>query len=211
MSSTQKNITSGRNQLHNAMWEVRDILDGADLWKTPDTNSAFACSVIEMGEVFDAHLRALRPDDNRNSDREVEFEKELADLWIMLATAYGRSPQLDGYNVTVDGVINSPMIRINHQLATAYRHFSQGEDYHLFTQVAMLIIEKLCPGLRELVGDKLMRVTRRETNKKAVSYLGILTTDEHKTTLEIDEMRVIKIHDILEPFWRNKDNGKKEI
>lgn len=209
MSDTQKNQDdkhiSARNKLHNAMWKVRDILAAAGLWKTPDTKTAFPYAVTEMGEVFDAHLRALRPDDNRNSDREVDFEQELADLWIMLATAYGRSLQRDG-SVADGGEM--ALVNLNHQIAVAYRHFAQGEDYHLFTGTALIMVEQLCPELARRVAAKLIYISERAARKKISGYFD-MSSSGREDALRSDDVAKANIREVLLPFWRT--DGEKEI
>ena len=138
----------------------------------------------------------------------MDFDKELADLWIMLATAYGRSPQRSG-NVAGDSDGTTPLINLNHQIAVAYRHFSQGEDYHLYTGTALIMVEQLCPNLARLVSCKLLSIAQRERTKKAILYILELTDDERIRALHDHDLEIKKIQTILEPFWRT--DGEKEV
>ena len=72
--------------LHSLVWSYRNRL--SSLWPTPSCADSLAFAFTEIGEAVDAQLRQ-NPVYNRNHDKNVDVESELADCLIMLLTALG--------------------------------------------------------------------------------------------------------------------------
>jgi len=72
--------------LHSLVWSYRKRL--SNLWPTPNREDSLAFAFTEIGEAVDAQLRQ-NPVYNRNHDKNVDVESELADCLIMLLTAMG--------------------------------------------------------------------------------------------------------------------------
>ena len=85
--------------LHKVVWEFRAGMNGR--WPTPTSVDSLRYAFCEVAESLDAFLRASRPGDKRNNDRNVSVAAELADTAIMLLTAVGSDwsdfPGQDGY------------------------------------------------------------------------------------------------------------------
>jgi NTP pyrophosphatase (non-canonical NTP hydrolase) len=76
------------NQLqecHKLVWDFRREIK--DYWATPNPLDSLRYSFTEAAEAMDAWLRAERPSDSRNNERENDVLDELADTAIMLLTA----------------------------------------------------------------------------------------------------------------------------
>jgi len=72
--------------LHTLVWSYRKRL--SNLWPTPNREDSLAFAFTEIGEAVDAKLRQ-NPIYNRNHDKNINVENELADCLIMLLTALG--------------------------------------------------------------------------------------------------------------------------
>jgi len=72
--------------LHSLVWSYRNRL--SSLWPTPSCADSLAFAFTEIGEAVDAQLRQ-NPVYNRNHDKNVDVDSELADCLIMLLTAMG--------------------------------------------------------------------------------------------------------------------------
>lgn len=77
----------GVNAAHLTLWVFRDM--HAQYWPTPNPRDSMRYAFCEAGEALDARLRAGRPGDARNTERDVSEADELADVVIMLLTAIG--------------------------------------------------------------------------------------------------------------------------
>jgi len=74
-------------ELHKAVFEVRELI--CNDWPTPGVDDSIMYALTELGEAYDALLRAKRPNDKRRNDRENEIFSELGDCAVMLLTALG--------------------------------------------------------------------------------------------------------------------------
>jgi NTP pyrophosphatase (non-canonical NTP hydrolase) len=72
-------------ECHRLVWAFREEME--PYWATPDPLNSLRYSFTECAEAMDAWLRAERPSDSRNNERENNVLDELADCAIMLLTA----------------------------------------------------------------------------------------------------------------------------
>ena len=72
-------------ECHRLVWAFRKEIE--PYWATPDPLNSLRYAFTECAEAMDAWLRAERPNDSRNNDRQSDVLDELADCAIMLLTA----------------------------------------------------------------------------------------------------------------------------
>ena len=75
-------------ECHRLVWAFRKEIE--TYWTTPDPLNSLRYAFCECAEAMDAWLRAERPSDSRNNDRDNDVLDELADCAIMLFTAMGQ-------------------------------------------------------------------------------------------------------------------------
>ncbi len=75
-------------ECHRLVWAFRKEIE--PYWATPDPLNSLRYAFCECAEAMDAWLRAERPSDSRNNERENNVLDELADCAIMLLTAMGQ-------------------------------------------------------------------------------------------------------------------------
>ena len=73
-------------ECHRLVWAFRKEIE--PYWATPDPLNSLRYAFCEAAEAMDAWLRAERPNDSRNNERQNDVLDELADCAIMLLTAY---------------------------------------------------------------------------------------------------------------------------
>ena len=73
-------------QIHTAVWDFRRKY--SEWWATPEPDDCLRYAFTEAGELMDAYLRSQRPGDARNNAKDHSVEKELADVAIMLMSAW---------------------------------------------------------------------------------------------------------------------------
>ncbi len=72
-------------ECHRLVWAFRQEIE--PYWGTPDPLNSLRYAFCEAAESMDAWLRAERPSDSRNNERQNDVLDELADCAIMLLTA----------------------------------------------------------------------------------------------------------------------------
>ena len=72
-------------ECHRLVWAFRKEIE--PYWATPDPLNSLRYAFCEAAEAMDAWLRAERPNDSRNNERQNDVLDELADCAIMLLTA----------------------------------------------------------------------------------------------------------------------------
>ena len=72
-------------ECHRLVWAFRKEIE--PYWATPDPLNSLRYAFCEAAESMDAWLRAERPNDSRNNERQNDVLDELADTAIMLLTA----------------------------------------------------------------------------------------------------------------------------
>lgn len=72
-------------ECHRLVWAFRKEIE--PYWATPDPLNSLRYACTECAEAMDAWLRAERPSDSRNNERQNDVLDELADCAIMLLTA----------------------------------------------------------------------------------------------------------------------------
>lgn len=72
-------------ECHRLVWIFRKEIE--PYWATPDPLNSLRYAFTECAEAMDAWLRAERPSDSRNNERQNDVLDELADCAIMLLTA----------------------------------------------------------------------------------------------------------------------------
>ncbi len=75
-------------ECHRLVWAFRKEIE--PYWATPDPLNSLRYAFCEAAEAMDAWLRAERPSDSRNNERQNDVLDELADCAIMLFTAMGQ-------------------------------------------------------------------------------------------------------------------------
>lgn len=81
--------------LHKLVWDFRGM--ASEFWPTPEPDDALRYAFTEAGEAIDADLRAKRPSDKRNNDKNHDRLDEWADCAIMLLTALPEWAAVDWY------------------------------------------------------------------------------------------------------------------
>ncbi len=71
-------------ECHELVWAFRKEIE--PYWATPDPLNSLRYAFCEAAEAMDAWLRAERPEDSRNNERQNNVLDELADCAIMLLT-----------------------------------------------------------------------------------------------------------------------------
>ena len=71
-------------ECHRLVWAFRKEIE--PYWATPDPLNSLRYAFCEAAESMDAWLRAERPEDSRNNERQNNVLDELADCAIMLLT-----------------------------------------------------------------------------------------------------------------------------
>ncbi len=72
-------------ECHRLVWAFRQEIE--PYWATPDPLNSLRYAFCEAAEAMDAWLRAERPSDSRNNERQNDVLDELADCAIMLLTS----------------------------------------------------------------------------------------------------------------------------
>jgi NTP pyrophosphatase (non-canonical NTP hydrolase) len=70
-----------------ALYGLLELQEIEPYWATPDPLNSLRYAFCEAAEAMDAWLRAERPSDSRNNERQNDVLDELADCAIMLLTA----------------------------------------------------------------------------------------------------------------------------
>ena len=95
-------------ECHRLVWAFRKEIE--PYWATPDPLNSLRYAFCEAAESMDAWLRAERPSDSRNNERDNDVLDELADCAIMLLTAVPRLNDLyshyemDDYTGSLDSI-----------------------------------------------------------------------------------------------------------
>jgi hypothetical protein len=101
-------------EAHTLIWKFRAEME--PFWATPTPLDSLRYAFTEAGEAMDADLRARRPGDSRNNDRDVDLLDELADCAIMLLTAVDTDQIPDQYALNI--AMNTQPTPQRHRLET---------------------------------------------------------------------------------------------
>lgn len=150
--------------LRDLVWGYRRRL--AHVWPTPPPLDALRFASCEAHEALDAWLRN-QPGYNRNNDKALSVEAELADCAMMLVTALGEAWEPATLEKIYTGI---SLERICYHTAEAMSLASyESKHWVQCTEMAIAIIDAGMTGLYDEVERRLQRIESRVAGKKEMT------------------------------------------
>jgi NTP pyrophosphatase (non-canonical NTP hydrolase) len=118
-------------ECHRLVWAFRQEIE--PYWATPDPLNSLRYAFCEAAEAMDAWLRAERPSDSRNNERDNDVLDELADCAIMLLTAVNpdfihEEIQYDNYFYTATNPERHRLETLSNMISSALLAARNDED-----------------------------------------------------------------------------------